>query len=115
MNIDSIDLHDAVIKNVAMDFSRREIVIGIDYYQAPDASVRRPGYIVFLGVNAVSQNIDFLRLSSQEWAGNITYWVPSVGRGVTYIYLSDGFVSVDAEVVDIASTSEAVILASGFE
>jgi hypothetical protein len=94
MDVEEVELHDAFIKCAFSNCVART-VLKMEYYRK-DSSVREPIAFLFEGVKLVSQIMSMERLGSNAFAGNVNYWIPQHG-GVTYIYLSDGCISIEAE------------------
>jgi hypothetical protein len=94
MNINEVDLHDALLKNMVVDYKDKTISIFVDYYKSENDKERITAEIRFKGVEMLSQVSDTVEMERNAFAGNISYWIPSQGSGTTYIYLSQGFISV---------------------
>jgi hypothetical protein len=99
--LDTVELHDAIIERVNIDFSAASVVIHIAYYQDHDSQQRVHAKLVFEGVELISGIADLNRLRQNSAAGNINYWRPSESGGTTYIYLVDGCIAVTAKAVRI--------------
>jgi hypothetical protein len=100
MSLDGIELHDALIANTVIDYARKIVVIGVQYYEKPEDKSRKPVNIVFEDVSGLSQISDLDAISKNTFAGHINHWVP-VQRGTTFIYLVDGCISVTSSSVKI--------------
>ena len=92
----NIELHDARLISTTTDFASRRVILSIEYYPRPDSSARLPASICFLGVSRLNEAYDLEELHRNAGAGNISYWMPAVGDGTTYVYFSRGFLSVTA-------------------
>jgi hypothetical protein len=98
--LETIELHDALIENINIDFPAASVTIDIAYYPDADSRQRAKAKLVFENVESISQIADLARLRQNAAAGNINYWRPSeVVGGATYIYLVDGCVVVTAKTV----------------
>jgi hypothetical protein len=89
-----IELHDAVLQSMQIDYAKKTVLVEVQFYPDAQSSERKHASIFFEEVESVSQVVDIERLSSHASAGNINYWVP-VREGTTYIYLSDGCIAVN--------------------
>ena len=101
LDLDSIELHDAQLKKMDINYISKEVMISLDYYENQNANTRQFGMIKFEGVISITQIADFQRLNEHFSAGNINYWVPAKVAGITYIYLSDGCLVINAENVKL--------------
>jgi len=101
-HLDKFELHDAIIHRTAIDYPRKTVQIDIAYYPEPvHAKTRRNASILFEGVRSISHSADFAHLANNASAGNINYWAPASKSGVTFIYLVNGVISVDARKVSV--------------
>jgi hypothetical protein len=101
-HLDKFELHDAVIQRTTIDYPKKTVQIEIVYYPEPvHAKTRRNASILFEGVRCISHSGDFTHLADNAWAGNINYWVPASKSGVTFIYLVEGAISIDARTVSV--------------
>jgi hypothetical protein len=100
--LDKIELHDALINSVKIDFEAGSVAIDIAYYASAESRQRVPAVLLFEGVESISQTLSMARVRQNAAAGNINYWVPSDGSGTTYIYVVDGCVVVTAKSVSLA-------------
>lgn len=101
MNLDEIELHDALINKINIDFVTGVVMIDVSYYETSEACIRRPALIKFNGAKLISNLCDFQRLQRNAGAGNVNYWVPNNLGGVTYIYLVDGCIGILSESVEV--------------
>lgn len=93
-----LDLHDARIVAVAIDFRKRSIALRIEVYlDALQSKTRVHAEISFSKVERLSQVADLLELANHRAAGNIAYWHPAAGYGTTNIYLAGGIIAVTAK------------------
>ncbi|MDP5239203.1 hypothetical protein Q9Q94_06665 [Uliginosibacterium sp. 31-16] len=107
MSLDSIELHDAVLKGMEINVATDTISISLDYYPNGNNSRQRcPANIRFEGVSQHSQIADFAELKSNARAGNIVSWAPSPTQGTTFIYLARGLISVTAQLCHFISAEE---------
>lgn len=102
MNPDDLELHDAVIKRMSVDYEAGTLQIDMDYYPVlGHSSERAPLIISFSGVEKISGIADFVNLKDNSSAGNVGYWHPSTKSGTTYIYLISGLLAIDAKSIEI--------------
>lgn len=101
MKIDDIELHDALLKKLQVNYVEKTAAIDIEFYETEQSSTRLGATIAFEKVANISHISDFNRLEINASAGNINYWVPAKNKGVTYIYLVDGCIAIDASIVSI--------------
>jgi hypothetical protein len=99
--LDSIELHDALVERINIDFLAASVTIYIAYYPSVEGEQRVRAKLIFEGVEAISQIADLTRLRKNAVAGNINCWRPSDAGGATYIYLVDGCIAVTAKVARI--------------
>lgn len=98
MNLEEIELHDAIFKGMEIDPLAGTISISLDYYEsAVNSRERSPATIRFEQVTQHSQICDFAELQSHASFGNVVSWAPSADQGSTYIYLARGLISITAE------------------
>jgi len=101
MKIENIELHDAVIDSVTTNYHEKTVTVTIHYYPDQKESRKRiPAKVMFSGVERLSEVSDLLALADNENAGNISYWHPSMGKGTTYFYLTEGVVAITAKAID---------------
>lgn len=102
MEIDAVELHDAVLRNTAIDYMNKTVEIELEFYASSDDPSRRAMSIVFEGVKSISQISNMDRLEQSSSAGNINYWLPEQhSGGTTYIYLSDGCIEIKANGISL--------------
>ena len=94
MNINDVDLHDALLKNMVVDYKNKTVSIFIDYYKSENDKERIATEIRFMDVEMLTQVSDTIEMERNAFAGNISYWIPSQNSGTTYIYLSQGCISI---------------------
>jgi hypothetical protein len=100
--LDKFELHDAVIERTSIDYPKKTVQIDMAYYPEPvHAKTRVGASIVFEGVRSISHSADFGHLGDNARAGNINYWAPALKSGVTFIYLVNGVISIDARRVSV--------------
>ena len=105
--LDGIELHDAVIEGLNIDFSAASVTMLIAYYASPDGRQRVRAKVIFEKVESISQITDFVRLRENASAGNINYWRPGDTGNATYIYLVDGCIAVTAGIVRLDAAEPA--------
>lgn len=91
-----IDLHDGQILRTTFDHESRSITIEIAYYAAMEERSRRFATLRFGEVDMFSCMADALSISGNASPGNIADWLPSEGRGTTFIYLVGGTLAIMA-------------------
>jgi hypothetical protein len=96
MNTSELELHDAVVQGWTIDVEQRELRLTLSVYASSEASSRQLMEIRFSDLRSFSCVADLLRLSDNRRSGNVNYWVPSEGPGISYIYLVDGCLAIDA-------------------
>ncbi|AVP96805.1 hypothetical protein C7S18_06140 [Ahniella affigens] len=95
-----VELHDALLESVAVNYAKKLVSLLVAYYPEPVASSKRvQATIIFSGVERMSGFTDFFELANNRFAGNISHWNPAVGVGTTYIYLTGGMFAVTAKSV----------------
>lgn len=96
-----IDLHDAIIENLSVNYSTKVVSIEVSYYPEPvHAKARLKAKIMFSEVERINEISDLLDLADNRVAGNIAYWHPAQGHGTTYIYLMSGVIAITAFAVE---------------
>lgn len=93
----AIELHDALIKDLKIDFKENEALLLVEFYKTESDKARTPIEIKFEGVRFLSGMCDFPALKKNAFAGNINYWTPGE---TTYFYLTDGCISIVANSVN---------------
>lgn len=94
------DLHDSVLNSLEFSCCDGRMLINLDVYAEPNASVRSNVKIEFIDVSrfVVTSNLGDLQLNKS--AGNVNYWAPAES-GTTYIYLINGFLEIDSKSITI--------------
>jgi hypothetical protein len=101
-HLDKFELHDAIIQRTAIDYPKKTVQIDLAFYPEPvNAKTRSDASILFEGVRSISHSAEFEHLSDNAKAGNINYWAPASKSGVTFIYLVNGVISIDARRVTV--------------
>jgi|SRR5450830_336006 len=90
MNPENLELHDATIHGMIVNYSERTVVLRLEIYADLDAKKRVAAEIRFSGVERLSDVSDFGSLADNRTAGNVMYWSPAAGYGTTNIYLAGG-------------------------
>lgn len=106
-DLDSVELHDALIEDININFLAASVTIQIAYYPAGDSQQRVKAKLIFENVESISQLVDLVRLRQNATAGNVNYWRSGDASGPTYIYLVDGCIAVSAKIIRIDLTSSA--------
>lgn len=98
--LDSIELHDAVIKGWSVDFESGVVRVEVAFFPDSKSAQRVPVCLVFEEVTSMSDILDLKKARSSRVSGNVNYWMPNE-CGTTYIYLIDGCVAITAKTVRI--------------
>ena len=106
MNLDSIELHDALIKKLEVDFVGQKVNIECDYYESQNDSKRKTILITFNQVENIASILNIKEIFNSSWAGHIAYWSPMELHGTTYINFVSGCLSVLAKSIDIHYPSQ---------
>jgi hypothetical protein len=97
MELKKIELHDALLKSMAIDYAARSITVTVDYYKNKGDHERMHALIIFDTVESLSEVSNFDGLNSFVSSGNIVQWVPAKGSGTTYIDLTGGCIAITAK------------------
>lgn len=100
MELEKIELHDALLNEVIVDVIKKSVKICVDLYAESGASVRTKSIVEFTDVESISQMMNIERINKNAFAGNINYWIPEAGS-TTYIYLTDGCIEIRAKTITI--------------
>jgi hypothetical protein len=100
MNLEDIELHDAVIDSVNTNYRKQTVSVAVRYYPDQKDKKRVSAKVVFSGVERLSEVSDFRALSENKTFGNISYWHPADGEGTTYFYLTEGIVAITAKAIE---------------
>ena len=98
MNIENLELHDALIHGAEMNYSNRRISILLDTYETTSSKERVRIELIFDEVDSVSHIADFNSLKKNKFAGNVNYWIPGNTDSPTYIYFTDGVMAITSKV-----------------
>jgi len=104
---ENIELHDARLTSIVTDYVERRVIVAIEYHPTPHSPDRVSAQIRFSDVTHWNEVTDLMELRNHAWAGNISYWVPAVGQGTTFIYLARGLIAVTAGRVEFVCAVEA--------
>ncbi|MGD9170142.1 MAG: hypothetical protein PVI97_08785 [Candidatus Thiodiazotropha sp.] len=100
MKLDEIELHDAILEGISVNYRNKSAVIEVAYYQdSVNSEERTSAVIIFSDVKHLSEVSNFDHLELNRSAGNIAYWHPANGMGTTYIYLVSGLLEITAKSV----------------
>lgn len=99
MNLDKIELHDAQLKSMHVDYVAKSVTVNLEYYKSEEDSKRKAAAVVFEKVETVSQIGDLEKLQDNARAGNVVFWHPANGSGTTEIYLTGGILAITAKKV----------------
>jgi hypothetical protein len=101
MDLESIELHDAILDGFSIQYGKKLALIKLSYYQDPvNSKERTSAEILFSDVERINEVSDLLHLEQNRSAGNIVYWHPVEGEGTTYIYLVSGVIAITAKSVE---------------
>ena len=106
MNLDSIELHDALIKKLEVDFVGQKVNIECDYYESQNDSKRKTILITFNQVENIANVLNIKEIFNSTWAGNISYWSPAKSHATTYINFVSGCISILEKSIDIHHPSQ---------
>lgn len=99
MNPVDLELHDAVLTGLRVNFAEQSTTLSLDAYLLQSDKARRAVEIDFIGVEDLSVIAAFAAIAKNSRAGNINYWLPEAGAGTSFVYLNDGCISVRAAAV----------------
>lgn len=99
MDLDQIELHDALLVNAFVDYEARAMTITVKYYKKEGSADRTTAKIIFEGVSALNQISNLDAIAGNTFAGHIVYWTPARNGGATYIYLADGCIAITSRAV----------------
>ncbi|TAG76137.1 MAG: hypothetical protein EAZ24_09375 [Burkholderiales bacterium] len=92
-----IELHDAQLVNLQVDYHKSEITVDVLYYRDPiNDQIRVPATLTFRKVTSFSHIADLKQLKTNRAAGDVSNWWSDVD-GKTYIYLAGGCMIVEAK------------------
>jgi hypothetical protein len=95
-DLDEIELHDALLKHIHIDYVSSTVIINIHFYKEDTSRNREEIIIRFNQVESISQICNFNDLQKNAFAGHVNYWIASNGYGTTYIYLVNGCIAITA-------------------
>jgi hypothetical protein len=104
-----MELHDAVIKSMRVDYEEKSVVIELDFYASDDAKHREPVSLMFHEVSSISKICDLNALRDNAYAGNVVYWHPSPSSGTTFIYLTEGCIAITSARVTVCPRTDAAL------
>lgn len=106
IELSDIELHDAILKDLKIDFATEEIVLSLEAYKSPNTNKKSELRIIFRQIASMSQLIDFISLRQNAFAGHISYWIPAKSEGTTYLYLCDGLIAINCKKVELIFDEE---------
>lgn len=106
--LEAVDLHDALLKTINLDYQKSRCVIEIDYYLNTTARVRVPGRITFDSIETIAFLANISELKRHDFAGHISYWRRNADSRETHIYLAAGSVMVRAKKVALVRERKTV-------
>lgn len=102
MKPQDLELHDATLDGMSINYPKRLITLSLSVYLDPVTSSQRvPAEVHFSEVERISEVADLLELGSNRSAGNIVYWHPSLAAGTTNIYLTGGMLAITAKSIKV--------------
>ena len=102
--LESIELHDAALLSLNVDYVEQAAVVEIDFYDDQKNRKRTSARIRFHNVKSISHMADMSQLKDNATAGNVTNWWPAVDEK-TYLYLAGGCLIVEADSVEFERTT----------
>jgi hypothetical protein len=108
MDIDALELHDAIVVDASIDYAAKRLTLRLDIYEEASYSHRTPIELVFNEMTSLSHVVDFDRLEANRFAGNVNYWLPGNDQAQTYIYLTDGVIAIGCRQPPVAQRVEDV-------
>jgi len=94
MNIDTLELHDAIVQSASIDYASKRVSLMLELYESASEKQRTRVELTFDEVESMSHVADFKRLEKNRFAGNVNYWVPGDAQSPTFIYLTDGVITI---------------------
>lgn len=101
MNVEKLELHDALVKEMNINFVDRVAIIIIEFYVDSSDRTRKAALFRFADVQSISTICNLQRLEDNARAGNVNYWVPGKPDDNTYIYLVDGCLAIQARLISV--------------
>lgn len=86
MNIDTLELHDALIHGANIDYAAKQVALSLEIYETPSSKTRTRITMIFDEVDSISHVADFNNLEKNRFAGNINSWIAGSTQSPTYIY-----------------------------
>jgi hypothetical protein len=100
-DLKKIELHDAVIKKIKINYPKKTIKIRLNFYENENDRDRKPALISFSEIESITQICDSVdEFLENAAAGHVIDWKPANGAGKTYIYWIDGCLFIDAARTD---------------
>lgn len=99
--LQNIELHDALLKSMNVDYEFNKLTIELDFYENSNDAHRKAASIIFYGVKSLAGVCNLERLQDNAKAGNVNYWVPGQAGDTTYVYLVDGCLAISAKTVEV--------------
>lgn len=103
--LDSIELHDAVLISLNVNYVDRAAFVEIDFYEDQKIRKRTSATISFRNVKSISHIADLRQVKDNAAAGNVTNWWPAADKK-TYLYLAGGCLIVEAASVEFERTTK---------
>jgi len=101
MNLDEVELHDAILTSSVTDYDQQTVAIGVKYYKGPEDRDRSSAKLLFESVSAFHQIVDLDVMKENLFAGQVNHWRPATNGGTTYIYLVDGCLAITSRTIKL--------------
>jgi len=97
---EDVDLHDARLINLAVDYARKTVSLKVDM-MGKDCTQGKLATINFENVEQLSHIGNLVELHKHNFAGHISYWKASLDHKIVYIYLAAGCIAIASGSVGI--------------
>jgi hypothetical protein len=89
------NLHDALLHSIYLRCAEvSTVILSVSYLASEDSRTRTRATITLSNVASMGSTIDLQRQATHAAFGNISDWKPSEGRGMSFIHLAGGTVSI---------------------
>lgn len=106
MKLEGIELHDAQLKSIHVDYIKKSVAVNLEYYKSENALKRSAAILTFEKVESVSHICNIEKLQKNASAGNIAFWHPSKSHGSTELYLVGGLLAITAKKAQFKNTGK---------
>ncbi len=96
-----VELHDAILQSLSVDFEAGVLTLRLDAYLAQADSQRQALIVTLRGVDDLTCVAEFASLATNRRAGNVNYWSPGAAGAPTFIYLNDGCIVIRAKQLQV--------------